>query len=405
MIEYEITARRFNRAYIPYLGDTTQTQIFFGGSSSGKSFFLAQRCIIDVVSFRRNYLVCRKTARTIKKSLFNELCKAIVAFKMERLFTINKTDLTFTCINGAQILSAGLDDTEKVKSITPTQGVLTDIWIEEATETDYNDVMQLRKRLRGESASPKRLILSFNPIYQTHWLYKEYFTHYTESPYRSDNLFILKTTYKDNDFLTDQDRYTMENEKDTYFYNVYTLGNWGVLGKTIYTSYKVDAFDTSTFDNIYNGLDFGFASDPTAYIRIHYDKKNKRIFVFDEFIELEMMNDAIATRLHSIIGAEYITCDSAEPKSIRELQTLGIRAKPAKKGKDSINFGIQWIKRHEVIIHPSCVNFIREIQLYQYATDKNGIYIAKPVDKDNHLLDAMRYALEECFTDETAIYF
>jgi len=405
MIEYEITARRFNRAYLSYLGDDTQTQIFFGGSSSGKSFFLAQRCIIDVVSFRRNYLVCRKTARTIKKSLFNELCKAIVAFKMERLFTINKTDLTFTCINGAQILSAGLDDTEKVKSITPTQGVLTDIWIEEATETEYNDVMQLRKRLRGESASPKRLILSFNPIYQTHWLYKEYFTHYTESPYRRDDLLILKTTYKDNDFLTDQDRYTMENEKDSYFYNVYTLGNWGVLGKTIYTNYKIEPFDTSTFDNIYNGLDFGFASDPTAYIRMHYDKKNKRIYVFDEFMELEMMNDAIASRLQSIIGTEYVTCDSAEPKSIRELQTLGIRAKPAKKGKDSINFGIQWIKRHEVIIHPSCVNFIREIQLYQYATDKNGIYIAKPVDKDNHLLDAMRYALEECFTDETAIYF
>jgi phage terminase large subunit len=405
MIEYEITARRFNRAYLPYLNDTTQTQIFFGGSSSGKSFFLAQRCIIDVATLGRNYLICRKTARTIKKSLFNELCKAIVAFKMDRLFTINKTDLTFTCINGAQILSAGLDDTEKVKSITPTQGVLTDIWIEEATETEYNDVMQLRKRLRGESASPKRLILSFNPIYQTHWLYKEYFTHYAESPYRRDDLLILKTTYKDNDFLTDQDRYTMENEKDSYFYNVYTLGNWGTLGKTIYTNYKVEHFDTSTFDNIYNGLDFGFASDPTAYIRMHYDKRNKRIYVFDEFMELEMMNDAIATRLHSIIGTEYITCDSAEPKSIRELQTLGIRAKPAKKGKDSINFGIQWIKRHEVIIHPSCVNFIREIQLYQYATDKNGIYIAKPVDKDNHLLDAMRYALEECFTDETAIYF
>lgn len=405
MIEYEITARRFNRAYLPYLSDTTQTQIFFGGSSSGKSFFLAQRCIIDVVSARRNYLICRKTARTIKKSLFNELFKAIQAFRMEKLFTINRTDLTFTCINGAQILSAGLDDTEKVKSITPTQGVLTDIWIEEATETEYNDVMQLRKRLRGESDVQKRLILSFNPIYQTHWLYKEYFTHYTESPYRSDDLLILKTTYKDNDFLTEQDRYTMENEKDPYFYNVYTLGNWGVLGKTIYTNYQVEHFNTDTFDNIYNGLDFGFASDPTAYIRIHYDKRNKRIYVFDEFMELEMMNDTIATKLSSIIGTEYVTCDSAEPKSIRELQLLGIRAKPAKKGKDSVNFGINWIKRHTIIIHPSCVNFIREIQLYQYATDKNGIYIAKPVDKDNHLLDAMRYALEECFTDETAIYF
>lgn len=405
MIEYRLTSKMFNKVYLKYLHDDTPIQIFFGGSSSGKSYFLAQRAIIDVVNNKRNYLICRKTARTIRKSLFNELQKAIKNLNMQNLFTINKTESSFTCFNGSQILSAGLDDVEKVKSITPQQGVLTDIWIEESTECEYEDVQQLRKRLRGRSELQKRLILSFNPIYQTHWLYKEFFSDFTPPIYKDDNILILKTTYKDNQFLTQQDISNMENEKDSYFYNVYTLGNWGILGKNIFNNYKVEQFDPSIFDTFYNGLDFGFASDPCAFVRLHYDRMRKKIYVINEFEELEMTNDIVAQRLKDIINNEYITCDSAEPKSIRDLQLMGIRAKGAKKGKDSITFGIDFIRRNEIIIHPSCKNFLREIQLYQYLTDKNGLYINKPRDKDNHLIDAMRYALEECFVQEQAIYF
>jgi phage terminase large subunit len=405
MIEYEISRGKFNAAYLPYIDDTTNTQIYFGGSASGKSYFLAQRTILDVVSQKRNYLICRKTARTIKRSVFNELMKAINNFNMQSLFTLNRTDYSLTCINGCQILSAGLDDPEKIKSITPINGVLTDIWIEEATEVEYEDVQQLKKRLRGKSESNKRLIMSFNPIYQTHWLYKEYFSHFSGTFYRNSDIMILKTTYKDNRFLTAQDISNMENEKDNYFYNVYTLGNWGVVGKTIFQNFKVETFDSSAFDNIYYGLDFGFSTDPTAFIKIHYDKKYKKLYIMDEFEELELTNDKIAEKLQSIIGSEYITCDSAEPKSIRELQLLGIKGKPAKKGKDSVNFGIDWIKRHEIIIHPNCVNFKREIELYQYTSDRNGLHINRPMDRDNHLIDAMRYALEECFIEEKAIFF
>jgi phage terminase large subunit len=324
---------------------------------------------------------------------------------MNNLFELNKSDNSLTCKNGCQILTAGLDDTEKIKSITPSQGVITDIWIEEATEVEYEDVQQLKKRLRGESKLNKRLIMSFNPIYQTHWIYKEYFGKFQGTFFRDDGIMILKTTYKDNAFLTEQDIQNMEQEKDDYYYNVYTLGNWGVLGKTIFKNYVIEPFDSSTFDNYYNGLDFGFASDPAAFIRVHYDKRNKMIYIINEFEELELTNDVLANKIKTIIGNEYITCDSAEPKSIRELQLLGVKAKAAKKGKDSINFGIDWLKRHKIVIHPSCINFKREIELYQYQTDKNGIYINKPFDKDNHLLDGLRYALEECFVDEQAIFF
>jgi phage terminase large subunit len=405
MIEYEISRNKFNKSYLPFIENETPTQIFFGGSASGKSYFLAQRTIIDVVSSQRNYLICRKTARTIKRSVMNELLKAIDNLKMNNLFELNKTDNSLTCVNGAQILTAGLDDTEKIKSITPSKGIITDIWIEEATEVEYEDVQQLRKRLRGESKLNKRLIMSFNPIYQTHWIYKEYFGKFKGTFYSDDEIMILKTTYKDNAFLTEQDIQNMEQEKDDYYYNVYTLGNWGVLGKTIFKNYVIEPFDSSTFDNHYNGLDFGFASDPAAFIRVHYDKRNKIIYIIDEFEELELTNDVLANKIKTIIGNEYITCDSAEPKSIRELQLLGVKAKAAKKGKDSINFGIDWLKRHKIIIHPSCINFKREIELYQYQSDKNGIYINKPLDKDNHLLDGLRYALEECFVDEQAIFF
>lgn len=405
MIEYVISPKKFNEAYLPYLDNNTPMQIYFGGSASGKSYFLAQRTILDVVTKKRNYLICRKTARTIKRSVFNELTKAISNFKMESLFSLNKADNSLTCINGCQILSAGLDDTEKIKSITPSRGVITDIWIEEATETEYEDIQQLKKRLRGESNLTKRLIMSFNPIYQTHWLYKEYFGNFSGTYYNNDDMMILKTTYKDNHFLTEQDIFNMENEKDEYYYNVYTLGNWGVVGRTIFKNFKVEPFDYSSFDNYYNGLDFGFASDPAAFIRVHYDKKRKIIYIIDEFEELELTNDMLASRIKEVIGTEYITCDSAEPKSIRELQLMGVRAKPAKKGKDSINFGIDWLKRNEIIIHPNCINFKREMELYQFQSDRNGLYINKPVDKDNHLIDALRYAMEECFIEEQAIFF
>jgi phage terminase large subunit len=404
MIEYDISKKLINKIYIEHVHAQQDIQIFFGGSSSGKSYFLAQRCILDVVQSKRNYLICRKVARTMRKSVYNEIIKTIERFNMAKLFEVNKSDGTITCINGNQILFAGLDDTEKIKSITPASGVITDIWIEEATETERNDILQLTKRLRGISEVKKRLIMSFNPIFQNHWIYKEYFTHFMDSPYISDSLLILKTTYKDNAFLTDQDINNLENESDTYYYNVYTLGNWGTLGKVIFTNWKVETIEIP-FHQFYNGLDFGFSVDPVAFIRCSYDKNKKTLYILDEFEELDFTNDQIADKVKAIIGSEYITCDSAEPKSIKELRSMGVNALSAKKGKGSVNFGIDWLKRQTIIISPHCINFKRELELYQYDTDKNGIIINRPIDKNNHLLDALRYALEEIMTDEQAIYF
>lgn len=396
-----------NDCYLQFLEDDTRTQIFYGGSSSGKSFFLAQRAVIDVIK-GRNYLIVRNVARTIRSSVYNQIVKTIADMGLLGEFSIGKSDMTITCArNGSQILFAGLDDVEKLKSITPAVGVLTDIWIEEATETNYEDYKQLSKRLRGRSAFKKRMILSFNPILQTHWIYKEFFGKWDDSKteYRDEDLLIFKTTFKNNSFLTEDDKKALENEKDPYYYNVYTLGNWGVLGKVIFKNWRVEDLSDriAYFDNIYNGLDFGFSEDPTALIRVHYDRKRKIIYVFDEYYKGGMHNDEIAEMVISKIGSQYITCDSAEPRSISELNRAGVRALGARKGADSIVHGIQWLQQHEIVIDVKCQNFKNEIEVYHWKEDKYGNALRQPVDKDNHLLDALRYSTESLMIDGMAM--
>lgn len=400
-----IDPERFNAVYLPYLQDDTFRQIYFGGSSSGKSYFLATRAVLDVMS-GRNYLILRNVAKTVRNSCWNEISKAIQSLGLSAYFAVSKSELTITSkVNSCQIAFAGLDDVEKVKSFTPAKGVLTDIWIEEATETSYDDLKQLEKRLRGESRHPKRITLSFNPIYREHWLYREFFGGWTDeaTEYKSDGLSILKTTYKDNRFLTEDDRLALENEKDPYYREVYSLGNWGVLGDVIFRNWRVDDLSEfkKTADKLYFGLDFGFSSDPCAGAKLHYDKTHKRIYILDELYEKGLTNTALAPVLRDFAGNNYITCDSAEPKSIKELQNMGIRALGAKKGPDSVMHGIQWLQGHEIIIDSKCQNAKNEFQLYQWKKDKDGNSLRVPEDRNNHLIDAIRYAIE---SESTARY-
>jgi len=390
---------KINKTYLPFLNCEASRQIFFGGSSSGKSVFLAQRCILDVIDPKkmRNYLIVRNVAKTLRQSTFNELCKVIIMMDLVDQFIINKTDMTITANpTGCQILMCGLDDPQKIKSMTPIKGVLTDIWIEEASEVEYNAYKEISKRLRGEFKGNKRITLSFNPILKTHWVFTEFFSQWADiqTEFISDEIIIKKTIYKDNHFLTQDDINALENETDEYYYNVYTLGNWGVLGAVIFKNWHVeDCSDIRKIaDNYKNGLDFGFAADPATIIRTHYDRKHKKIYVLDELYQTGLTNDLLAKEIKKIVGYEYITCDSAEPKSIQELKNLGNSALPAKKGKDSVLYGIQWLQQQEIIIDSSCQHTRNEFQVYKWKEDASGNAIPIPVDKNNHLIDALRYA-------------
>lgn len=410
MINVNIPKSAINPVYLPYLDDPTRIQIFYGGASSGKSkFVVGQRVIYRLLKGGHNFLICRQTKTSIRGSVAVEVAKVITEWGLEDLFSINKTDGTVTCKNGHMAVFAGLDDVQKLKSIAFKKGVLTDVIVEEATETDKKAIKQLLKRQRGkvEGDVKKTLTLLFNPILQTHWIYEEYFKLVkwadTQQVHRSDSLSILKTTYKDNRFLEPEDIADLENETDTYFYNVYTLGNWGILGHVIFTKWKVADLDNpedpyylpaAQRTNNRNGLDFGFSSDPAALWVDHYDKKRKRIYLYDELYQTGLTNDKLAEEVLEKIGKAYVVCDSAEPKSIAELQGHGVSALGAKKGKDSVLFGIQWMQQQEIIIDIKCVNAKNEIMTFHWQEDANGNALRKPVEKNDHLIAAARYAHE-----------
>ena len=146
--------------------------------------------------------------------------------------------------------------------------------------------------------------------------------------------------------------------------------------------------------NLRHGGDFGFSSDPAALVKSHYDKKHKTIYIFGELYEKGLTNDMLAVEIKSIFGNHYSIFDSSEPKSIEELKRLGCNVLGAKKGKDSVNHGIQWLQQQTIIIDKSCVNTINEFQQYKWKEDKDGNAIRQPVDKNNHIIDALRYAYE-----------
>jgi phage terminase large subunit len=394
-----IDADVFNPVYLPYLEYVAPLEIYYGGSSSGKSVFVADRAVLDVLKGGHNYLVVRKVASTVKRSVFNQVTKAISKFRVSHLFNINKSDMIITCRNGYQFIFTGMDDPEKIKSITPAQGVITDVWYEEATEADYIDVEQLDKRLRGVSKVKKRIILTFNPINQTHWIYLNHFAKNWDddkTSYVDAEISILKTTYKDNDFLTQDDIERLERTKDSYFRDVYLFGKWGFLGGVIFTNWVTRDLTTErkAFSTFNNGLDFGFASDPAACARLHYDRKRSILYVLDELYERGMTNDDLAKELKPIIGREVVRCDSADPLSIMELAQRGISTTPAIKGKDSVNFGIQWLQQQEIVIDIRCQNAKNEFSSYKWSENKQGEQLPKPVDRNNHLIDAIRYAME-----------
>lgn len=397
-----------NDAYLPFMEDATQTQIFFGGSSSGKSFFLAQRTVLDVLR-GHNYLIVRNVANTIKKSVYNQIVKTILDMGLHAAFQTSKSEMVITCKqNNRQILFGGLDDPEKLKSITPIDGVITDIWIEEATEVSRDAYKQLTKRLRGITSGGmgKRIIFSFNPILQTHWIYREFFGRWEDGKnvYRDPGLLIVKTTYRDNCFLTKEDAAMLENELDPYYYDVYTLGNWGVLGKVVFRNWRTEDLSKQipTFDHIYNGLDFGVV-DPNAFIRVHVSEGQKRIYIFDEYKKAGVLTEELAAELRArTLPGEYITADPQGAQSILELNNAGLHVFAAKKGPGSINDGIVWLQSYEIVIDVRCQAFKNEIETYHWQEDKDGNALPVPVDKDNHLMDALRYATEPCRRVATA---
>lgn len=279
MINIQIDKKVFNKKYLPYLDNEDRYLVFYGGGSSGKSYFIVQRYIYKILKQKVNLLVVRQTGNTNRDSTFALFKQVIGQWNLSSLFDI--TDLRIKCKNGNEVIFRGLDDAEKIKSTTFENGELTDIWVEEATECQETDINQLKVRLRG-GKSKKQMVLSFNPVNINHWIKR----HFIDSKLAT----VCHSTYKDNKFLTEEDKEALESFKDTdpYYYNVYCLGLWGVLGKTFFNAEKISNRLTQIREPIKRGsfiYDFDEQSNKITNIQFIED-----INGFIDIFELPKMN-------------------------------------------------------------------------------------------------------------------
>lgn len=399
------------KGYKEYWNCKKRYRVCKGSRASKKSKTTALWYIYNIMKYKNaNLLVVRKTYRTLKDSCYTELKWAIHRLGVDAFFSCTQSPLEITYIpTGQKIYFRGLDDPLKVTSITVDVGSLCWLWIEEAYEINSEaDFDMLNESIRGEVQNGlfKQVTLTFNPWNDRHWLKRKFF----DNP--DKDTLAMTTNYTCNEWLDESDLQVFETmkEKNPRRYQVAGLGNWGIVDGLVYENWKEQEFNvedvrsaatTSVF-----GLDFGYTNDPSALFCGILDLKAKKLWVFDEMYEKALSNKDIYNNITKMgFVKEQIIADCAEPKSIDELKYYGLRRiQGAKKGKDSINNGIQWIQELEIIIHPRCVNFLTEIGNYQWDEDKFGNKVNKPIDCFNHLMDAMRYALEKYITGNKWMY-
>ncbi len=392
------------KGYKSYWNFRGRFRVCKGSRASKKSKTTALNFITRLIQYPdANLLVVRKTFRTLKDSCFAELKWAIERLGVSNYFECKVSPLEITYRpTGQKIYFRGLDDPLKITSITVSTGVLCWLWIEEAYEIgSESDFDILQESIRGEVPKGlfKQITLTFNPWNEHHWLKKRFF-----DCEPNEDILAITTNYTINEWLDASDKKMFEDMKknNPKRYQVAGLGNWGITDGLVYENFNVQDFsivDILRQNNIETvfGLDFGYTNDPTALFCGAIDINNKKIYVFDEMYKKALTNFDISNHIKNMgYAKERITADSAEPKSIYELRELGInRVQPARKGKDSVMHGIQYIQGFEIIIHSKCKNFITEINNYTWDKDKKtGKSLNKPIDEYNHLLDSMRYALE-----------
>jgi phage terminase large subunit len=393
------------KGYADFVNFKGRYRVCKGSRASKKSKTTATDYIKKMMQYpQSNLLIIRKTYRTLKDSCFAELKWAIHQLQVDDEWQIKESPLEMTYKpTGQKIYFRGLDDPLKVTSITVDKGVLCWMWIEEAYEVlNEDDFNMLDESIRGSAPTGlfKQITLTLNPWNERHWIKKRFFD------VENDTDILAKTTnYLCNEFLDDADKRVFERMKrdNPRRYQVAGLGNWGIVDGLVFENWEErdfiikDLLQQRRHMKTLFGLDFGYTNDPTAFFAGAVDEKAKEIYVFDEIYKQAMTNKMIYEEISNVgYAKERIRADNAEPKSIDDLYVLGLKGiTKARKGPDSVNNGIQTIQDYKIIIHPSCVNFLTEITNYTWDQDKFGKKLNRPIDDFNHLMDAMRYALED----------
>lgn len=392
-----------SEAYAPLFNSKKRYLVYKGSRGSGKSEAEATKVIFDIMVYPYvNWLILRRYANTNRQSTFTLLQKVANRMGVGSLFQFNSSlpEITYKP-TGQKILFRGADKPLSITSISVTTGNLCRLWVEEAyqleSEESFNTIDESMRGIIDYPGGFYQTVLTFNPWNERHWLKARFFDEDT----RSQNSLALTTTYRDNPFL-DDDYLNMLMEmkvRNPRRARVAVDGEWGVAEGLVFENFVVEQFDLKKVLNgatVVHGLDFGFTHDPTAFSEAAVNMKTRDIYIFNELYKPGMLTRDIFNWLivNGYQNTEIIA-DSAEDRLIAELQAMGIRRiRRSKKGKNSIMHGIDFLQGFRIHILPKCIHAIDEFNSYAFDKDKSGQWINKPIDKDNHFIDSLRYAVE-----------
>lgn len=397
--------------YGRYWHDKHRYRVLKGGKGSKKSTTTALNFIYRLMKYPgSNLLVVRSVMNTHRDSTFAQLKWAQNKLGVAHLWenTVSPMEMTYKP-TGQKILFRGFDDVLKLASTTVSSGYLCWVWVEEAfeigSEADFDKLDLSMPRGVVPKGLFKQTTLTFNPWSETHWLKKRFFDA------KKSNISTYSTNYLCNEWLDDTDRTVFEEMRrsNPRKYEVAGLGNWGIAEGLVYERWHVQPFNLSEIGKgisggevidyswkyrHFFGLDYGYSNDPTAFIACLINPIDKTVHIYDEIYKTGMLNSDIAKEITNRgYQKERIRADCAEPKSNEDLRRLGVeRIAPSVKGKDAIINGIAKIQEYTLYVHPNCKNTISELSSYCWSKDKNENGKNRPEDKNNHLMDALRYA-------------
>ena len=399
----EVFNDNFKKFYSEVKKDSYLYYVLKGGRGSAKSTHIAFTLILEVIKKPITILCVRKVGNTLSESVYEQLKEAIEMLDLGHLFGFKKSPLQIVYKpRGNKIIFRGADDPSKIKSIKISKFPLTTLWIEELaefkTEEEVSTIVNSILRAELGEGLEYKIFYSYNPPKRKQsWVNKKYDTQFI-----ADNTYIHHSTYLENRHISKafKEEANEVKKRNEFKYRHEYLGEpigSGIVPFSNLEFRTITDEEIASFDNIRQGVDWGYATDPVAFVRLHYDKTRRRIYVLDEFYEVKASN----RRLSQIIKSrnyhyQLTVCDASEPKSKDELLTYGVKMICAKKGPGSVEFGEKWLDDLEaIIIDPKRTpNTCKEFENIDYQTDKDGNIKPRLEDKDNHTIDAIRYALE-----------
>lgn len=401
----DVFTEHFQELWRKSMDPTITNLVLKGGRGSGKSSAIALCIVLLLMKWEMNAVAIRYYEKTLQTSVFEQIKWAINELGVAHLFKVNKSPLKITYQpRGNYIIFKGAQEPETLKSLKDSNFPFAVAWIEEAADFKSEDKITtiVNSILRDELTPPAqyKIFMSYNPPKRKqNWVNKKY-----ETSNPPSNTYINHSTLYENPYISkamlveaeetkkrDEMRYRLEFLGEPVGSGIEPFPNL-TIEKGIITDEMV-----KNFDNIRYGLDFGFSNDEAAFVMLHYDKTRRKIYIIDEIYKLQLSNRKISELIKAkgVGSRELIICDSAEPKSIAELKSYGLNARPAKKGKGSREYTTKWLgDLNEIVIDPNRTpNTAREFESIDFATDRNGEPLDRLADGEDHAIDAVKYAL------------